>query len=308
MTLKAEEEVGLAVLFRGGIGQLDRDVSAQEVAALPHGSERRRAYDCLVLHNQGLVWSNAQGYQGHGLEIEDLVQHGTLGLLRAVRKFDATRGYKFSTYATWWLKQSITRAIADEGTLIRLPVHFHEKVSKVAAAERRLLSEGRARSVDNVAYLTGLSFVEVEEVRKVSRSTDSLDRIISDDIALGDLVIGPSLLPGPCEVVLRKEFFARLRHVVEYLGERERHIVVRRFGLDGDEQSTLDEIGGVFGVSRERIRQIESKTKPIFQYRLIRHGLVLPDLSRERIREIESKAGPSLQDEPACRELMPSYR
>ncbi|MCL8014237.1 sigma-70 family RNA polymerase sigma factor [Streptomyces sp. AS02] len=280
--LKAEEEVGLAVLLRGGedrLGRTDglsRDVPVEEIAALPRDDERWRAYECLVLHNQRLVWKIALGYQGRGLDAEDLVQHGTIGLLRAVRRFDAAKGFKFSTYATWWIKQAITRAIADEGTLIRLPVHVHEKVSKVAVAERKLLNEGRPRTVDNVAYASGLTFAEVEQVRRISRPTDSLDRIIGDDAALGDLIIGPSRLPGPDVVLIRKELMARLRLVLEELTERERHVLVRRTGLDGDEPDTLEDIGVVFGVTRERIRQIESKAKAKFYGHAARHGLVPP--------------------------------
>ncbi|MFD1832539.1 sigma-70 family RNA polymerase sigma factor [Streptomyces desertarenae] len=273
VVLKAEEEVGLAVLLRGGDG-LDRDVPADEIAALPRDGERWRAYECLLRHNQRLVWKIAQRYQGRGLDIEDLVQHGTIGLMRAVRRFDATEGCKLSTYATWWIKQGITRAIADEGTLIRLPVYVHEKVSKVATAERRLLGEGRPRSVENVAYTAGLTFAEVEDVRRISRPTDSLDRIIGDDTALGDLIIGPSRLPGPAVVLIRKELQAQLRHVLGHLTERERHVLVRRTGLDGDEPDTLEEIGRVFGVTRERIRQIEPKAKAKFLGQLVRHKMI----------------------------------
>ncbi|MER6265985.1 sigma-70 family RNA polymerase sigma factor [Streptomyces sp900105755] len=272
--LRAEEEVGLAVLLRGGAELLTRDVPKEEIAALPRDGERWRAYECLVLHNRRLVWKIALGYQGRGLDVDDLTQHGQIGLMRAARKFDATKGYKFSTYATWWIRQAITRAVADEGTLIRVPVHMHEKVNKVATAERKLLNEGRSRTIDNVAYVSGLTFAEVEEVRRISRSTDSLDRIIGDDTALGDLLIGPSRLPGPAVVLLRKEFQARLRHVLDHFPERERHILIRRTGLDGGERDTLDDIGVVFGVTRERIRQIESKTKPKFLDELARHGLM----------------------------------
>ncbi|MET7712963.1 sigma-70 family RNA polymerase sigma factor [Streptomyces sp. NPDC005407] len=272
--LKAEEEVGLAVLLRGGVGGLDRDVPKEEIASFPPGGEQRRAHECLVLHNVRLVWKIAQHHQGRGLDIEDIVQHGTIGLMRAVRKFDAAKGYKLSTYATWWIRQSITRAIADEGTLIRLPVHMHEKVSKVAAAERKLLGEGRPRTVDNVAYATGFTFAQVEEVRRISRTTDSLDRIIGDDTALGDLVVGPSRLPRPDVVVIRKELQAQLRHVLEHLSERELYVLVRRTGLDGDDPDTLEDIGVVFRVTRERIRQIESKAKAKFRGQLIRHRMM----------------------------------
>ncbi|MCB8905776.1 MULTISPECIES: RNA polymerase sigma factor RpoD/SigA [unclassified Streptomyces] len=272
--LKAEEEVGLAVLLRCGVGDLARDIPKEEIAALSYGSDEWRAHESLVLHNVRLVWKVAQSYQGRGLDIEDLVQHGSIGLMRAVRKFDATKGYKLSTYATQWIRQHITRAIADEGTLIRLPVQVHEKVSKVARAERKLLNEGRPRTIENVAYATGFTFADVEEARRISRPTDSLHRIIGDDTALGDLIIGPSRLPDPCTVLLRKEFFETVEEVLVCFTEREFHILVRRSGLDGGEPATLEELGGVFKVTRERIRQIESKAKPVFKQRLIQRGVI----------------------------------
>ncbi|MFJ7777814.1 RNA polymerase sigma factor RpoD/SigA [Streptomyces yangpuensis] len=274
--LSAQEEVGLAALVRRCTGDLARDVPEEEIAALPRSSEQRRAHECLVLHNLRLAGKIAQGYQGRGLDIDDLVQCGTLGLMHAVGKFDATKGYKFSTYATWWIKQSIGRAIADEGTLIRLPVHVHEKVSKVAKAERKLLSEGRSTSIENVAFATGFTFEEVERLRRTSRPTDSLDRIIGDDTALADLVVGSSVLPSPCTVLLRKEFFGTVESVLNCFPERDFHILVRRAGLDGDKPATLDELGAVFKVTRERIRQIEAKAKPVLKQRLIQSGAVSP--------------------------------
>ncbi len=272
--LKADEEVGLAILLRGGTSDLSRDIPAEEIKALPREGEQWRAYECLVRHNLRLVWSVALKYVGRGLDDDDLAQHGTIGLLRAVRKFDVTKGFKFSTYAMWWIKQAISRAIADEGTMIRLPVHLHEKVARIAAVERTLLGEGRPRTVENVAIATGFTFAEVENLRRISRPTDSLDRIIGDDLVLGDLIVGPSRLPGPPVVLLRKELQARVRHVLlEHFSERDRYILVRRTGLDGDAPSTLDEIGVVFGVTRERIRQLETKAKSKFRDQVVQHHL-----------------------------------
>ncbi|MEU5170170.1 sigma-70 family RNA polymerase sigma factor [Streptomyces mutomycini] len=166
VVLKADEEVGLAVLLRGGT-DLSRDVPEGEIAALPRGSERWQAHECLVLHNQRLVRKIAQGHRGRRLDIEDLVQHGSIGLLGAVRRFDATRGNKFSTYATSCIDKAIIRAIADEAPLVPLPKDVRERVGKVARAERRLSDEGRALTVDNVAYVSGLTFAEVEEARRI---------------------------------------------------------------------------------------------------------------------------------------------
>ncbi|MFD9544560.1 RNA polymerase sigma factor RpoD/SigA [Streptomyces sp. NPDC060022] len=274
--LKADEEVGLAVLLRGGTSDLGRDVPEEEIKALQRGDERWRAYECLVLHNLRLVWKIALKSQDRGLDVEDLVQHGNIGLLRAVRKFDATKGFKFSTYATWWIRQAITRGIADEGTMIRLPVHIHEKVSKIATAERILLGEGRRRTVEHVAIATGLTFAEVEDLRRISRPTDSLDRIIGDDLVLGDLVIGPCRLPRPLEVVLRKEFEEQVQSLLETFSEREQGILAGRFALDGEEPDTLDALGAMFGVTRERIRQVEKKAKARFGELAVAQGLIRP--------------------------------
>ncbi|MET9100692.1 sigma-70 family RNA polymerase sigma factor [Streptomyces antibioticus] len=167
VVLKADEEVGLALLLRGGSGFLDRDVPEEEIATLPRDSERRRAYECLVLHNQRLVQKIAQGYQGRGLDIEDLVQHGSIGLLGAVRRFDASRGNKFSTYATSCIQHAINRAVAEEGPRVRLPADVRARIGKVAKAERELAREGRTATLDNVAYASGLTFAEVEEVRRI---------------------------------------------------------------------------------------------------------------------------------------------
>ncbi|THA47296.1 sigma-70 family RNA polymerase sigma factor [Streptomyces sp. A1136] len=185
--LTAEEEVGLAVLVRGGADRIESRPTEAEIAALAATDLRVRARNCFVVHNQGLAHSIALRHAGQGLDHEDLLQHGALGLIRAAVKFDPVKGYKFSTYATWWIRQSMSRAVADEGAVIRIPVHFHEQIRKVAAAERRLQSEGRPWSAVHVAVACDLSVQRVEEIRKVSRRTDSLDRVIGDGVHLGDL-------------------------------------------------------------------------------------------------------------------------
>ncbi|MFC8286566.1 sigma-70 family RNA polymerase sigma factor [Streptomyces cyaneofuscatus] len=174
--LKADEEVGLAVLLRGGEGLLSRAVPEEEIAGLPRGGERLRAHDCLVLHNQRIVRRVARLHSGRGLGFDDLVQHGNIGLLRAVRRFDATLGYKFSTYATSCVEKAVTQAIAEEGHLVRLPPDVRERIGKVTRAERRLRDEGRAVTVDNVAYACGLTFAEVEEVNGIRRPTGAVRR------------------------------------------------------------------------------------------------------------------------------------
>ncbi|MFH9367737.1 sigma-70 family RNA polymerase sigma factor [Streptomyces anulatus] len=174
--LKADEEVGLAVLLRGGEGLLGRAVPEEEIAGLPRGGERLRAHDCLVLHNQRIVRQIARRHSGRGLGFDDLVQHGNLGLLRAVRGFDATLGFKFSTYATSCVEKAVTQAIADEGHLVRLPPDVRERVGKVARAERKLREEGRAVTVGNVAVICDLAFAEVEEVNGIRRPTGAVRR------------------------------------------------------------------------------------------------------------------------------------
>ncbi|MFE0676154.1 sigma-70 family RNA polymerase sigma factor, partial [Streptomyces sp. NPDC058867] len=174
--LGAEEEVGLAVLLRGGTAPLGRGLTQQEIAALPRDGERWRAHEALVRHNQPLVRRVAQGFQRRGLDIEDLVQHGSFGLLSAVRGFDATRGYRFATYATKCIQWAITQALADEGSLIRLPDDVRAVVAKVVRAERELLSAGREVTTDSVAYASGLTFAEVEEADKIRRSTGAARR------------------------------------------------------------------------------------------------------------------------------------
>ncbi|MFH8238382.1 sigma-70 family RNA polymerase sigma factor [Streptomyces sp. NPDC018321] len=272
--LDAQTEVGLAVLLRGGPERIGVEPTEDELKALAPEDLRIRARDCLVVHNQRLVHSLVRAHLEQGLDYDDLVQHGCLGLLRAARKFDASKGFKFSTYATWWIRQSITRAIADEGALIRIPVHMHEQVRKVARAERTLSGQGRPATAADVAVACDLTVQKVEEIRKVSRRTDSLDRVIGDGATLADFVGRAHTLPSVEQQVLQAQYTQDVLNVVDTFTEREARILVRRLGLDGDDTLTLDELGREFGVSRERIRQIERKTRPLFLERLRKAGLV----------------------------------
>ncbi|MFB7463117.1 sigma-70 family RNA polymerase sigma factor [Streptomyces sp. NPDC056224] len=257
--LSADAEVGLSVLLRGGPRRIGVEPTAEEISALPRDDLRRRAYDCLVLHNQRLAWSYVKGFIGQGLEDEDLFQHGMLGVMRAARKFDPAMGYKFSTYASNWIRQSMSRAVADEGAAIRIPVHMHETMRKVARVERELQRAGRPRRVADVAVAADLSVRQVEEIRRISRVTDSLDREIGEGVNLGDLIGERWAAPSVVEAVLALLEAEELAALLARLTEREALVIRRRAGVFGEEEATLDEIGKDLGVTRERIRQIESK-------------------------------------------------
>ncbi|USQ84715.1 sigma-70 family RNA polymerase sigma factor [Streptomyces phaeoluteigriseus] len=271
--LSAEAEVGLAVLVRGGPDRMAEEPDDDTLSGLPSGDLRIRARDCLVLHNQRLVHKMVPRYLEQGLDYEDLFQHGALGLMRAARKFDPAKGFKFSTYATWWIRQSISRAIADEGAVIRIPVHMHEQVRKVALAERTLAIQGQPAGVADVAVYCDMTMQKVEEARKLSRRTDSLDRVIGDGVTLGDFIGCTNPLPPVEKGVLDAILLEQALAVVGTFADREARILVRRLGLDGDETLTLDQLGREFGVTRERIRQIEVKTLPLLRQRLREAGL-----------------------------------
>ncbi|MET8409432.1 sigma-70 family RNA polymerase sigma factor [Streptomyces sp. NPDC005195] len=271
--LSAEAEVGLAVLIRGGPEHMAEEPDDETLRDLPPDDLRVRARDCFVLHNQRLVHKMVPRYLEQGLDYDDLFQHGALGLMRAARKFDPTKGFKFSTYATWWVRQSITRGIADEGAVIRIPVHMHEQIRKVALAERTLAVQGRPAGVADVAVYCDMTMRKVEEARKLSRRTDSLDRVVGDGVTLGDFIGWTNPLPAVDKGVLDRWLLEEALAVVDTFTEREARILVRRLGLDGDEPSTLDELGREFGVTRERIRQIEVKALVAFRDRLRSAGL-----------------------------------
>jgi RNA polymerase primary sigma factor len=261
--LTAEQEVGLSVLLKGGPEHLDRKPEEAELAALPTTDIRRRAYETLVMHNVRLVHKLAQRLQGQGLDYEDLVQHGVIGVMHAACLFDPTKGFKFSTYATWWARQALERALGNESRLIRIPVHMHEKVRKVAMVEARLATEGKSLSVGAVAVAANLTVAEVDAVRRISRPTDSLDREIGDGTHLGDLVATLHLAPTPEEVLHPKYSRQRVERLLAraQLTEREADVMRRRSGLVGGERQTLEEIGEEYGVSRERIRQLETRAR-----------------------------------------------
>ncbi|MGW6562856.1 sigma-70 family RNA polymerase sigma factor [Streptomyces hydrogenans] len=266
--LAADAEVGLSVLLRGGVDRVGVEPTAEELAALPPDDVRRRARDCLIAHNQGLVHSLARKHLEQGLEYEDLFQHGVIGLLNAVRKYDALQGNKLSTYATWWIRQAMSRAVADEGSAIRVPVHMHEAMQKVARAERQLISSGHHPSLADVAVACDLPLEKVRQVRRVSKVTDSLDRVIGDGTSLGELVEGRTAIPSVEGTVLQHLADEDVHRLVGLLPERYAFIVDRRVGLSGQDPATLDVIGAELKVTRERVRQLESHALPVLRLAL----------------------------------------
>ncbi|MFJ4171666.1 RNA polymerase sigma factor RpoD/SigA [Paenarthrobacter sp. NPDC089714] len=255
--LKPEEEVGLAILVRGASGE---PLAQGDFARL--AGEPRAAAECLLLHNQGLVHSVAQHYAPPGMTYEDLFQHGVIGLIRAVELFDPSMGNKFSTYAMNWVRQAVTRAIANEARMIRLPVHMYERVQRVWHTRTRLTVDGVEPSVHQLALACDLIDSQVAECLLLGpQDILSLDTPVGPEgeTTLGDLCDGadPNAdLEREVETVLLRE---QIHALLDSLSEREADVVAMRFGLSDGEPKTLDEIGKVYGVTRERIRQIEKK-------------------------------------------------
>jgi RNA polymerase primary sigma factor len=250
-------------LFLKDIGRVDLLTAAQEVE-LAKRIERgdHSAKQTMVESNLRLVVSIAKRYRNQGLPFLDLIQEGTIGLVRAAEKFDYRKGFKFSTYATWWIRQAVARALADKGRTIRMPVHVVEKLNKILRSERKLRAElGREPSSFEIARELDLTVAEVEQIRASAQTPVSLEKPVGDEeeSEFGHFLTDQdALLPEEsAELNFRK---ARLHKILDSLSARERRVLELRYGLDGQTPQTLDEVGRVFNVTRERIRQIENQS------------------------------------------------
>ncbi|MGA9531824.1 MAG: sigma-70 family RNA polymerase sigma factor [Anaerolineales bacterium] len=278
--LTAEEEVDLSKRIERG-----RDARADLAKSVSSSEERRElqriiedgwaAREHLVLANSRLVISVAKKYIGRGVPFLDLIQEGNIGLIRATKKFDYTRGHKFSTYATWWIRQAVTRAIADQGRTIRLPVHMGDQINKMLRVSHRLTQElGRSPNIEELAETLNVSPEKVEQMMEVSRRPLSLERPIDEeeDSFLGDFVEDEES-PAPPEVATEHLLKQHMTEILDTLPPREARILQLRYGLGDGESYTLEEVGKKMGVTRERVRQIEAQALRRLRHPSLRHKL-----------------------------------
>ena len=262
----ADDSVKLYLREIGKIPLLSQEEEFELAQKIIHGNEKekKRAKDKMAESNMRLVVSIAKRYSGRGLDFLDLIQEGNTGLLRAVEKFDPDKGFKFSTYATWWIRQAITRAIADQARTIRIPVHMVETINKVLRTQRRLTQElNREPTTEEIGKAMDMDADKIEYVMKIKQDIASLDASVGrdgedDDSSLGDFIEDEDRV-SPEDSAATQLLKEQIAEILSTLTDREQKIIKMRFGIGGGKSHTLEEVGAEFSVTRERIRQIEAK-------------------------------------------------